>query len=129
MSHVFVARDAALGRQVVVKVLPPDSAGAIRAERFRREMPVGETIRVMRDVATALAHAHAEGIVHRDIKPDNVILSGGVAVVTDFGVAKAIDAATHDGQGAQDPHGRGLSPPELGRAQGPPQQGPPQQLT
>ena len=52
-------------------------------------LPVPETIRVLRDAARALAYAHARGVVHRDIKPDNVMLSHGAAVVTDFGIAKA----------------------------------------
>jgi Tol biopolymer transport system component len=143
MSHVFVATELALGRRIVVKVLPPDAVAQVSLERFKREirlaarlqhphivpllssgdmdgvpwytmpfvhgeslrerlatrgpLPVNETVHVLRDVASALAHAHGEGVVHRDIKPDNIILSGGVAVVADFGVAKALDvAATHD---------------------------------
>jgi len=57
------------------------------------ELPVIDTIRILRDVASALAYAHAQSVVHRDIKPDNVLLSHGVAVVTDFGVAKALTAS------------------------------------
>jgi eukaryotic-like serine/threonine-protein kinase len=57
-------------------------------------LPISDTIRILREVASALAYAHQSGIVHRDIKPDNVLLSHGSAIVMDFGVAKAILAAT-----------------------------------
>ncbi len=56
-------------------------------------MPVAVSISILRDVARALDHAHAQGVVHRDIKPDNILLSQDVAVVADFGIAKAVHAA------------------------------------
>ncbi len=139
MSRVFLATETALGRSVVVKVLPPELLGGVNIERFHREiqvaarlqhphivpvlaagamdgvpyytmpfvegrslrarldesgaLPISEAAGLLRDVAKALAYAHERGIVHRDIKPDNVMVSGGAAVVTDFGIAKALSEA------------------------------------
>ncbi|MGZ6660991.1 MAG: protein kinase domain-containing protein [Solirubrobacteraceae bacterium] len=61
------------------------------------ELPVNEAARILRDVLSALAYAHEHGVVHRDIKPDNVLLTGNHAVVADFGVAKALSASTNPG--------------------------------
>jgi Tol biopolymer transport system component len=58
------------------------------------ELPIPETVRIVRAVVDALAFAHGEGVVHRDIKPDNIMLAGGHAVVADFGIAKAVSEST-----------------------------------
>ena len=63
-----------------------------RLER-QRVLPFDEALHILREVADALAYAHAQGVVHRDIKPDNILLSNGHALVTDFGVAKALFAS------------------------------------
>jgi len=60
-------------------------------------LPVDRAVRILRDVADALQYAHARGLIHRDIKPDNVMLSGNHALVTDFGVAKALHEAAGGG--------------------------------
>jgi serine/threonine protein kinase len=75
-------------------IMPFVTGESLRARVTREgELPVSETVRILRDVVSALAYAHARGVIHRDIKPDNVLISGGVAVVTDFGVAKAVSAS------------------------------------
>ena len=72
---------------------------SLRTRLARGPLATGEAVSVLRDVARALAFAHARGVVHRDIKPDNVLLSEGSATVTDFGIAKAISAARTSGGG------------------------------
>jgi serine/threonine-protein kinase len=142
MARVFVAREVALGRTVVVKALSPDLAARLSLERFRREiqltarlvhpaivplltagdadgflyytmpfvegeslrarlmrsgeLPVAEAISIMRDLAEALSYAHTQGVVHRDIKPENILLSAAGALLTDFGIAKALHFAAAD---------------------------------
>lgn len=139
MSRLFRATEVSLGRQVVVKVLPPEMSGSVSARRFQREieltahlqhphilpvlsagakdgilyyimpfvsgeslrhrltregkLPVPDACRLLREIADALAFAHAEGVVHRDMKPENILLQGSHGVLADFGVAGALEAA------------------------------------
>jgi serine/threonine-protein kinase len=74
-------------------MMPFIEGDSLRARLAHGPLEFRETIDILRDVAKALAFAHARGIAHRDIKPDNVLLTGGSAVVTDFGIAKAIETS------------------------------------
>lgn len=77
--------------------MPYVEGESLRARLGRGPLATTEAVSVLRDVARALAFAHARGVVHRDIKPDNVLLAEGSATVTDFGIAKAISAARTGG--------------------------------
>src|SRR5262245_7201530 len=73
----------------------PFVAGESLRQRLERpnRVPTTEAIRILREIAGALAMAHERGIVHRDIKPSNILLQEGHAVVTDFGIARAVEAS------------------------------------
>jgi len=74
--------------------MPLVEGESLRAQLAREApLPISRVISVLRDVAKALEFAHDRGVVHRDIKPDNVLLAGSSATVTDFGIAKALSAS------------------------------------
>ncbi len=85
-------------------IMPYVAGQSLRAMVANRgQIPVRETVSILRDVARGLAYAHEQGVVHRDIKPDNVLRTGGAAMVTDFGIAKAL------AEGRAGPGGGGLT--------------------
>src|SRR6185436_9530714 len=70
-------------------IMPYVEGESLRSRLLRGPMSLRECVTIMRDTARALSFDHEKGIVHRDVKPDNILLAGGSATVTDFGVAKA----------------------------------------
>jgi eukaryotic-like serine/threonine-protein kinase len=140
-ARVFAAKDPA-GRPVALKVLHPQLAASVTADRFLREIKyvsrldhphiarlsdygegewiiyyvmdyvpgptlrahldrarrasISDTLHIAHDLLSALACAHREQIVHRDVKPENIVLSPGGAVLVDFGIAKAVAEAGSD---------------------------------
>ena len=86
---------------VLYFVMPYEEGLSLRSRINESDrLSVAERVSVLRDIARALAYAHEHGVVHRDVKPDNVMLSGGAAVVTDFGIAKAVSEAQTGAAGA-----------------------------
>jgi tetratricopeptide (TPR) repeat protein len=142
MATVYPAQDLKHDRTVAIKVLDPDLAESLGAERFLREiktaanlthphilplhdsgeadgflfyvmpyvegeslrsrltkekqLPVEDAVQITREIADALAYAHEKGVIHRDVKPANILLEAGHAVLADFGVAHAVAEAKDD---------------------------------
>ena len=89
--HIVPLYDSGEANGSLYYVMPYEAGLSLR-QRLARDGPLApeEVVLILRDVCDALAHAHARGIIHRDIKPDNVLLSGRHAMVSDFGVARAV---------------------------------------
>ena len=93
--HILPLHDSGEAAGFLYYVMPYVEGESLRARLARRgELPIHDTVKILIEVTDALAYAHGQGVVHRDIKPDNVLLSGRHALVSDFGVAKAVSEAT-----------------------------------
>jgi len=95
--HILPLFDSGEANGILYYVMPYVEGESLR-ERLDREsrLPVAETVRLTDEIASALSYAHEQGIVHRDVKPENIMLSGGRAVVADFGIGRAVTAAGGD---------------------------------
>ena len=95
--HIVPLYDSGQAEGFLYYVMPFVEGESLRQRLERdRTLPLEEALRLTRAVAAALDYAHRHQVVHRDIKPENVMLHDGEAMVTDFGIAKALTAAASD---------------------------------
>ena len=95
--HILPLYDSGDAEGLLYFVMPYVAGETLRG-RLEREgrLPLDVSLQILREVADALTHAHAQGIVHRDVKPENVLFEAGHAVVSDFGIARAVSVSEQD---------------------------------
>ena len=95
--HILPMLDSGEADGLLFFVMPYVEGETLRdcLER-EKQLSIGEALRITGEIADGLAYAHSRGLVHRDIKPENILLSSGHAVVTDFGIGRAIDQSAAD---------------------------------
>ncbi|HEV8453259.1 MAG TPA: serine/threonine-protein kinase, partial [Gemmatimonadales bacterium] len=91
--HILTLIDSGEADGLLYYIMPFVQGESLRDRMTRGRLPLEEALQIARHVASALGYAHTQGVVHRDIKPENVMLHEGEAMVTDFGIAKAVSAA------------------------------------
>jgi len=119
--HILPLYDSGDATGLLYYVMPYVEGETLRNRLDRAaQLPLAEAVQITREVADALSYAHSHDVVHRDIKPENILLEAGYAVVSDFGIARAITAAaggnlTETGIALGTP---GYMSPEQGAARG-----------
>ncbi|HVT40210.1 MAG TPA: protein kinase [Gemmatimonadaceae bacterium] len=96
--HILPLFDSGEIGNVLYSVMPYVQGESVR-ERLDRtgKLPVDDAVRIAAEIADALAYAHEHGVLHRDVKPENILLSDGHALIADFGIARSVDAH-HEGR-------------------------------
>ena len=93
--NILPLLDSGAAGDLLYYVMPYVAGESLRARMQReRTLAVDDAVQIVREVAQGLDYAHRQGIVHRDVKPENILLADGHAVVADFGIARAVSAAT-----------------------------------
>src|SRR5436190_2381655 len=92
--HILPLLDSGEAGGLLYYVMPLVSGETLRARLEReRQLPIDDALLIAREVADALEYAHGLGVIHRDVKPENILLQGGHALVADFGIALAVQQA------------------------------------
>jgi serine/threonine protein kinase len=92
--HILALHDCGAAEGLLYYTMPYVEGESLRGRLSReKQLPLDEALRITREVADALGYAHSLGLVHRDIKPENILFQAGHAVVSDFGIARAVSAA------------------------------------
>lgn len=92
--HILALHDSGEADGFVFYVMPYVEGGSLRRRlESEKQLPIDEAVRIACDIASALDAAHREGVIHRDVKPENILLHNGTALVADFGIALAVSAA------------------------------------
>ncbi|MFI5243592.1 MAG: serine/threonine-protein kinase [Gemmatimonadales bacterium] len=95
--HILPLHDSGDAGGALFYVMPIIEGQSLRDRlTHERMLPVDEAVRITMEVTGALDHAHRHGIVHRDVKPENIMLQDGHALVADFGIRKALDDVAVD---------------------------------
>ncbi|HTK53930.1 MAG TPA: serine/threonine-protein kinase [Gemmatimonadaceae bacterium] len=92
--HILPLLDSGSADGLLYYVMPLVTGETLRSRLTReRQLPIPDAVRLAREVASALDYAHRQGVIHRDVKPENILLQDGNALVADFGIALAVQQA------------------------------------